>query len=54
MSRKNIQELKEKIADLKKRLPAHSIPPSMLIELEELEDALAEALKQEAKELDDA
>ena len=54
MSQVDIQELKEKIADLKKRLPAHSIPPAMLIELEDLEDALAEALKKEAKEQNDA
>ncbi len=42
----NIKELEEKIADLKARWPAHSVPPSMWQELEDLEDALEKA-KQE-------
>jgi len=37
-----IKDLESRIADLKARLPAHSIPPSMMIELDELEDQLAE------------
>jgi hypothetical protein len=36
-----IVELESKIADLKARLPKHSVPPAMMIELEELEEALA-------------
>jgi len=36
-----IKELEKEIDDLKRRLPAHSIPASMLIHLEELEDELA-------------
>jgi polyhydroxyalkanoate synthesis regulator phasin len=36
-----IEELENRIADLKARLPAHSIPPAMMIELDELEDQLA-------------
>ena len=39
-----IDELKEKIADLKKRWPAHSVSAALLQELDDLEDALAEAL----------
>lgn len=35
-----INKLKEQIADLKSRLPAHSVKPPMLIELEELEEQL--------------
>ncbi|WP_347488345.1 histidine kinase [Desulfoscipio sp. XC116] len=35
-----IKELKEQIADLKKRFPAHSLKPSMVIQLEELEEEL--------------
>ncbi len=35
-----IQKLREQIADLKKRLPKHSIPASMLIQLEDLEEQL--------------
>lgn len=36
-----IAELKRQLADLQARLPAHSIPPVMLIEMEEIEDKLA-------------
>jgi hypothetical protein len=46
MNDKRIQELQEKIADLKQRWPAHSVPPMMMHELDELEEELAEALKQ--------
>lgn len=35
-----IIRLEEQIADLKNRLPVHSIPPSMIQELEELEEEL--------------
>ena len=37
-----IAELEEKIADLKMRLPKHSVQAAMLIELEDMEDELAE------------
>jgi len=36
-----LAELERQLADLKARWPAHSVPPSMLIELEELEQAIA-------------
>ncbi len=42
-----VKELEEKIADLKGRLPKHSVKPAMLIELEELEEALEEAKREE-------
>ena len=38
-----IAELEKRIADLRARLPKHSVPPAMLIELEALEEALARA-----------
>lgn len=38
-----IAELEERIADLKARLPRHSVPPSMFIELEDLEEELEQA-----------
>jgi len=41
---KRINELKERIEDLKARLPKHSVPAVMLIELEDLEEEL-EALE---------
>ena len=45
MDNNRIKELEEKIAELKKRWPAHSVSPAMLQELDDLEDALAEELK---------
>lgn len=36
-----IAELKRRLADLQARLPAHSVPPAMLMEIEEIEDELA-------------
>jgi hypothetical protein len=36
-----VKELEAQIADLKKRWPKHSVPPNMLMELDELEEELA-------------
>ena len=36
-----IAQLEEQIVELKARLPKHSPPPGMLIQLDELEDELA-------------
>ena len=41
-----VAELEKQLADLQQRLPAHSIPPSMIVELDELEEALAQARRQ--------
>jgi hypothetical protein len=41
--RESTQELEERIADLKARMPAHSVRPSMVQELEELEEELRTA-----------
>ena len=54
MNDQRIQELKEKIADLKKRWPAHSVPPALMRELDDLEEELAEALGQVYQEEDHA
>ena len=43
MSDEKIKEIEEKIADLKARWPAHSVPPSMWQQLEALEDELEAA-----------
>lgn len=43
VSTNRIKEIEEKIADLKARWPAHSVPPSMWQQLEELEEQLEEA-----------
>jgi hypothetical protein len=37
-----LETLERKLEDLKARLPAHSIPPSMMMELDELEEQLEE------------
>ncbi len=36
----SLEELEKRIADLRARLPRHSLPTAMLIELEELEEEL--------------
>jgi hypothetical protein len=41
-----VAELEKQLADLKARLPAHSVPASMMVELDELEDELALARRQ--------
>lgn len=49
-----IEQLKRQIEDLKKRLPAHSIPPGMMAELDDLEEQLeAEIKKVEQKPAED-
>ncbi len=37
-----VAKLEAQINDLQARLPAHSIPPSMLLHLDELEEQLAQ------------
>ena len=48
MDKKGIKEIEEEIADLKARWPAHSVPPSMWQKLEELEEQLERARKENA------
>jgi hypothetical protein len=36
----SLEELEKHIADLRARLPRHSVPAAMLLELEELEEEL--------------
>ena len=43
MSKDKVREIEDKIADLKARWPAHSVPLSMWQQLEELEEELEEA-----------
>jgi len=43
MSEDKVREIEDKIADLKARWPAHSVPPSMWQQLEDLEAQLEEA-----------
>ena len=50
MSEDKVREIEDKIADLKARWPAHSVPPSMWQQLEDLEEELEEAKKAEGTE----
>jgi hypothetical protein len=43
MDSDKIKKLEEKIADLEGRIPAHSVRPAMIMELEDLEEELARA-----------
>jgi phage shock protein A len=54
MSEARIEELKKQIAELEARWPAHSVPPAMLQQLEDLEEELEEELKKVGAEQEDA
>ena len=47
MSTDEIRDLEVRIAELRKRIPPHSVPPAMLQELDELEEQLEKAGGQE-------
>jgi hypothetical protein len=49
-----VEEIREKIKDLKKRWPAHTVPPALVMELDELEAALDAALKERREGKSDA
>ncbi|HEY95231.1 MAG TPA: hypothetical protein G4O15_09890 [Dehalococcoidia bacterium] len=53
MTEDKIKEIEEKIADLKARWPAHSVPPSMWMQLEELEEELEEIIKAKKDEVNE-
>ncbi len=40
--KREIADLEDRLAEMEERLPAHSVPPAMLMEIEELEERLAE------------
>ena len=46
MSDDLIKELEKRIKELKRQWPAHSIPPAMLMQLDELEEELERAKKE--------
>ena len=46
----DIRNLEERIAELRKRIPPHSVPPAMLQELDELEEQLEKAIEQERED----
>ena len=41
MDEKKIEEIEARLADLKKRWPKHSVPPGLMMQLDELEEELA-------------
>jgi len=43
MHKDEVSELEERIAEMKRRIPPHSVPPAMLQDLEDLEMRLQEA-----------
>jgi hypothetical protein len=50
MSSERIEELESQIAELKRRWPAHSVPPTMLQQLDELEEELEREVNKAADE----
>jgi hypothetical protein len=47
MNSDEVRQIEEKIADLKGRWPAHSVPPALWQELEALEEEFEQAKKAE-------
>jgi hypothetical protein len=54
MSSERIKQLEKQIAELKRRWPAHSVPPTMLQQLDELEEELERERKRATEEESDA
>lgn len=52
MSSERIEELERQIVELKRRWPAHSVPPTMLQRLDELDEELERLGRQIAMEID--
>jgi hypothetical protein len=46
LTSERVRQIEEAIADLKGRWPAHSVPPHMWQELEDLEEQLEQAKKE--------
>ena len=54
MSKERIKELERQIAELKSRWPAHSVPPAMFQQFEDLEEELERELEKAARGETDA
>jgi tRNA (adenine37-N6)-methyltransferase len=48
LNKDRVEELKEQIADIEKRWPAHSVPPVLMQQLDELEQELSRELESTA------
>ena len=51
-TQQRLEELEQQIEDLKKSLPAHSVPTAMLLTLEDLEEELEQLQKSTSGEID--
>lgn len=49
MGNNRVEELKAQIAELKKRWPAHSVPPAMMEQLDELEEELGKEMNKRGR-----
>lgn len=49
MSKDRVEELKEQLAALKKRWPAHSVPPALMEQLDELEEELRSEIERRGR-----
>jgi hypothetical protein len=47
-----VAQLEEQIREMQARLPKHSVPPAMLMELDDLEEELEMLKAQESRESD--
>ena len=54
LNERRIEELREKIQQLRDQFPAHTIPPAMMAQLDELEDELDELEEELKKSSEDA
>ncbi len=52
VSIERIAQLEKEIDEIKARMPKHSVPPSLIIELEDLEDELEELRARESRGTD--
>jgi len=50
MNSERIRELEAKIAEIKRRIPPHSVPPRMIEELEDLESELEREREADSRE----
>lgn len=50
MNSERIEELERQIAELKRRWPAHSVPPAMLQQLDDLEEELEREVNKAAED----
>ncbi|MGD8474989.1 MAG: histidine kinase [Anaerolineae bacterium] len=51
-NKERIAQLEKEIEQVKARLPKHSVPPAMIIELEDLEEELEMLKAQESRDSD--